>query len=235
MSLIECKKLSIGYGSKVVCKNINFEVDKGEYLCIIGDNGCGKSTLLKTILGLNKAVGGKIIIDKSVRQGSIGYLPQQSDMNKDFPATVREVVMSGFLGKMGFRPFYNREEKAKCDKVLEELDIADLASKSYKDLSGGQQQRVLLARALCATDDILVMDEPVNGMDARSIRKFYSIIRKLNSDNGLTIVMVSHNIDKVIDNATHIVYLRGDMAYAGTKEEFLSSEYAENFKLGGKA
>lgn len=234
MNLIECKKLSIGYGSKVVCKNINFTIEKGQYLCIIGDNGCGKSTLLKTILGLNKPINGKIIMDKSFKTGSIGYLPQQSDMQKDFPATVREVVMSGFLGKMGWRPFYNREEKAKADKVMEEMEIISLANKSYKELSGGQQQRVLLARALCATDEILVMDEPVNGLDAKTIRKFYSIIRKLNSDNGLTIVMVSHNIDKVIDYATHIVYLKNDMAFAGSKEDFVNSEHMENFR-GGKA
>ena len=234
MNLIECKKLSIGYGNKVVCKNINFAVERGQYVCIIGDNGCGKSTLLKTILGLNKPVNGKIIFDKSNKVSSIGYLPQQSDMQKDFPATVREVVMSGFLGGMGWRPFYNREEKAKADKVMEELEIQPLANKSYKELSGGQQQRVLLARALCATDEILVMDEPVNGLDARTIRKFYSIIRKLNSENGLTIVMVSHNIDKVVDYATHIVYLKNDMAFAGTSEDFVNSEHMENFKSGGK-
>lgn len=234
MSLIECKKLTIGYGSKVVCKNINFAIEKGQYVCIIGDNGCGKSTLLKTILGLNKPVNGKINIDKSCLGGALGYLPQQSDMQKDFPATVREVVMSGFLGKMKLRPFYNREEKAKAEKVMSELEILALAKKSYKELSGGQQQRVLLARALCATDEILVMDEPVNGLDARTIRKFYSIIRKLNSENGLTIVMVSHNIDKVLDYATHIIYLKNDMAFAGSKEEFVDSEHMENFKSGGR-
>ena len=232
MKIIECKKLSIGYGNKVVCKNINFAVNKGEYLCLIGENGCGKSTLLKTILGLNKVVSGKVIFDKEFSSKAIGYLPQQSDMQKDFPATVMEVVMSGFLGRMGFRPFYKREEKAKAEKIMEELDIKSLAKKSYKELSGGQQQRVLLARALCATDELLVMDEPVNGLDARTIKKFYALIRKLNVENGLSVIMVSHNIDKVIDNATHIVYLKNEMAFAGTKEEFLQSEHAKYFKLG---
>ena len=232
MKLIECKKLSIGYGNKVVCKNINFVVNKGEYLCLIGENGSGKSTLLKTILGLNKAVSGKIIFDKDFSSKTIGYLPQQSDMQKDFPATVMEVVMSGFLGKIGFRPFYKREEKMKAEKIMEELDIKDLAKKSYKGLSGGQQQRVLLARALCATNELLVMDEPVNGLDARAIKKFYALIKKLNVENGLTIIMVSHNIDKVIDYASNIVYLRDEMAFAGTKEDFLSSDYAKYFKLG---
>ena len=232
MKLFECKKLSIGYGNKVVCKNINFEVLKGQYLCVIGENGCGKSTLLKTVLGLNKAISGKIIFDKEISSKAIGYLPQQSDMQKDFPATVWEVVMSGFLGRMGFRPFYKREEKAKATKIMEELEIVDLAKKSYKELSGGQQQRVLLARALCATDDLLVMDEPVNGLDAKAIKKFYALIKKLNVENGITIVMVSHNIDKVIKNASHIVYLKKEMAFAGTREEFLTSEHAKYFKLG---
>jgi zinc transport system ATP-binding protein len=231
MKIIECKKLGVGYGNKVVCKNINFEVNAGEYVCIIGENGCGKSTLLKTILGLNKPVSGKITFDKEFSK-AFGYLPQQTEMQKDFPATVMEVIMSGFLGRMGFRPFYNKVEKAKAEKIMEELDIKPLARKSYKDLSGGQQQRVLLARALCATDEVLVMDEPVNGLDARAIKKFYSLIKKLNIENGLTIIMVSHNIDKVIAHATHIIYLKNEMAFAGTKEDFLQSEYAKYFKLG---
>jgi len=234
MKLIECKKLSIGYGNKVVCKDINFSVNRGDYLCILGENGSGKSTLLKSILGIHKAVSGKIIFDKEVKGGTIGYLPQQSENQKDFPATVMEVVLSGFLGKMKLRPFYNRSEKDKANKILEELGIQNLSSKSYKELSGGQQQRVLLARALCATDDILVMDEPVNGLDARAIRTFYSLIHKLNVENGLTIIMVSHNIDKVIKYATNVIYLRDKMEFFGTKDEFVSSEYSKYLKLGDK-
>ena len=234
MKLIECKKLSIGYGNKVVCKDINFTINRGEYLCVLGENGSGKSTLLKTILGIHKAISGKVIFDKEVKSGTIGYLPQQSENQKDFPATVMEVVLSGFLGKMKLRPFYNRSEKDKANKILEELGIQNLASKSYKELSGGQQQRVLLARALCATDDILIMDEPVNGLDARAIRTFYSLIHKLNAENGLTIIMVSHNIDKVIKYATNVIYLRDKMEFVGTKEEFVESEYAKYLKLGDK-
>jgi zinc transport system ATP-binding protein len=232
MKIFECKKLSIGYGNKVVCKNINFEVRKGQYICVIGENGSGKSTLLKTILGLNKTVSGKIVFDKEFPSNSIGYLPQQSDMQKDFPATVKEVIMSGFVGAMGFRPFYKREEKAKAEKIMEELEIKDLAKKSYKELSGGQQQRVLLARALCATNELLVMDEPVTGLDSKAIRKFYALIKKLNKENGLTIIMVSHNIDKVIDYASDIIYLSTEKAFVGTKEEFLTSDYAKQYKLG---
>ena len=232
MGIIDCKKLSIGYGNKIVCKNISFSIEKGQYVCVIGENGCGKSTLLKTILGLNKAVSGKIVFEKGFKPNSIGYLPQQSDMQKDFPATVIEIIMSGFIGKMGWRPFYKKSEKTKALKIMEELDILDLMKKSYKELSGGQQQRVLLARALCSTDQILVMDEPVTGLDARTIKKFYSLINKLNKESGLTIVMVTHNIDKVIDYASNIIYLRGDLAFAGSKDDFLNSEYAKYFKLG---
>jgi zinc transport system ATP-binding protein len=159
-------------------------------------------------------------------------LPQSADFQKDFPATVREVVLSGFVGRMGFRPFYNRGEKEKANKLIEQLGIGGYANKSYKDLSGGQQQRVLLARALCATDELLIMDEPTNGLDARAIKQFYELVRKLNVDNGITIIMVSHNIEKVVKYASHIVYLKDSLQFAGSKEEFLTTEHAKYFKLG---
>ena len=164
----------------------------------------------------------------------IGYLPQQTEIQRDFPATVMEVIMSGFLGKMGLRPFYNKAEKEKANVIAKTLEIEDLVKKSFKDLSGGQQQRVLLARALCATDNILVMDEPVNALDTKSVKKFYQLIKKLNKENGLTIIMVSHNLESVISSASHIIYLKDKMEFAGTKEEFLSSEYAEQFGVGEK-
>lgn len=233
MKLIELKKLNIGYGNKIVCKDINFTIEQGQYICVVGENGSGKSTLLKTILGLNKAVSGKINFNEEMCKG-IGYLPQQTEIQRDFPATVMEVIMSGFLGKMGFRPFYNKAEKEKANVIAKTLDIEELLKKSFKELSGGQQQRVLLARALCATDNILVMDEPVNALDAKSIKKFYQLIKKLNKENGLTIIMVSHNLDSVIGAASHIIYLKDKMEFAGTKEEFLSSEYAEQLGVGEK-
>ncbi len=233
MKLIELKKLNIGYGNTVVCKDINFTIEQGQYICVVGENGSGKSTLLKTILRLNKAISGKITYNEDMCRG-IGYLPQQTEIQRDFPATVMEVIMSGFLGKMGFRPFYNKAEKEKANVIVKTLEIEDLVKKSFKELSGGQQQRVLLARALCATDNILVMDEPVNALDAKSIRKFYQVIKKLNKENGLTIIMVSHNLDSVIGSASHIIYLREKMEFAGTKEEFLGSEYAEQLGVGEK-
>ena len=232
MKLIELKKLNIGYGHNVVCKDINFTIEQGQYICVVGENGSGKSTLLKTILGLNKAVSGKLIYNDETTHKGIGYLPQQTEIQRDFPATVIEVIMSGFLGKMGIRPFYNKAEKEKANVIAKNLEIDNLLKKGFKELSGGQQQRVLLARALCATDNILVMDEPVNAMDNKSIKKFYQLIKKLNIENGLTIIMVSHNLDSVIDSATHIIYLKDKMEFAGTKEEFLASAHASQFGVG---
>lgn len=234
MKLIELKKLNIGYGHNSVCKDINFVVEEGQYICVIGENGSGKSTLLKTILGLNKPISGKLIFNEESGFKGIGYLPQQAEIKIDFPATVMEVIMSGFLGKMGLRPFYNKQEKEKASVIAKNLNIEELVKKSFKELSGGQQQRVLLARALCATDNILVMDEPVNALDNKSIKKFYQLIRKLNKENGLTIIMVSHNLENVIDSASHIIYLKDKMEFAGTKEEFLTSEYASQFGVEEK-
>lgn len=231
MTLIECKRLSVGYDKKVVCKDINFKVEEGDYLCILGENGSGKSTLLKTILGLNKAVFGKVIFEKSLSKNKLGYLPQQNDFQKDFPATVKEVVMSGFISQMGLRPFYNKAEKNKANGIIEFLGLENLTKNGFKELSGGQQQRVLLARALCATDKILVLDEPTNGLDSKTTNQFYKLLKNLNN-SGLTIIMVSHNLDKVMEYASHIVYLKDSMIFNGTKQEFESSDIMSALKVG---
>lgn len=231
MSIFECKKLNIGYSDKVVCKDINFAVEKGQYLCIIGENGSGKSTLIKTILGIEKNLSGKIVFDKNFKKNRVGYLPQQSDIQKDFPATVTEIVLSGFVSSMGFRPYYKKSEKEKAKEVMEYLGIEELANKSFRELSGGQQQRVLLARALCTTDEILFLDEPTNALDSRSISKFYKLIQDLNA-KGMTIVMVSHNIDKVLEYASNIVYLKNTMLFAGSKEDFEKTDIAKSLKVG---
>lgn len=232
MSLIECKKLSIGYSDKVVSKDISFAIERGQFVCLAGENGSGKSTLLKTILGLNKPLGGKIIFESDFNRKTIGYLPQQSDSQKDFPATVREVVMSGFLNRMGWRPFYNRSEKEKAQKILSELKIEDLINKSFRELSGGQQQKVLLARAICATDGVIVLDEPTNALDVRSRKKLYSLLSDLNK-SGMTIIMVSHNLEEVLKYATHIIYLKDTLGYAGDKDGFLHSDYCGQLGVVG--
>ena len=231
MTLIECKRLSVGYDKKVVCKDINFKVEEGDYICIMGENGSGKSTLLKTILGLNKAVFGKVIFEKSLSKNKLGYLPQQNDFQKDFPATVKEVIMSGFISQMGLRPFYNKAEKNKANGIIEFLGLENLTKNGFKELSGGQQQRVLLARALCATDKILVLDEPTNGLDSKTTNQFYKLLKNLNN-SGLTIIMVSHNLDKVMEYASHIVYLKDSMIFNGTKQEFESSDIMSALKVG---
>ena len=231
MTLIECKRLSVGYDKKVVCKDINFKVEEGDYICILGENGSGKSTLLKTILGLNKAVFGKVIFEKSLSKNKLGYLPQQNDFQKDFPATVKEVIMSGFISQMGLRPFYNKAEKNKANGIIEFLGLENLTKNGFKELSGGQQQRVLLARALCATDKILVLDEPTNGLDSKTTNQFYKLLKNLNN-SGLTIIMVSHNLDKVMEYAGHIVYLKDSMIFNGTKQEFESSDIMSALKVG---
>ena len=231
MTLIECKRLSVGYDKKVVSKDINFKVEEGDYLCILGENGSGKSTLLKTILGLNKAVFGKVIFEKSLSKNKLGYLPQQNDFQKDFPATVKEVIMSGFISQMGLRPFYNKAEKNKANGIIEFLGLENLTKNGFKELSGGQQQRVLLARALCATDKILVLDEPTNGLDSKTTNQFYKLLKNLNN-SGLTIIMVSHNLDKVMEYASHIVYLKDSMIFNGTKQEFESSDIMSALKVG---
>lgn len=231
MTLIECKKLSVGYDKKVVCKDINFKVEAGEYLCIMGENGSGKSTLLKTILGLNKPVSGKVVFEKSLSKNGLGYLPQQNDFQRDFPATVREVIMSGFISQMGLRPFYNKAEKNKANQIIDFLGLVNLTKNGFKELSGGQQQRVLLARALCATDKILVLDEPTNGLDSKTTNQFYRLLKDLNN-SGLTIIMVSHNLDKVMEYASNIVYLKDSMIFSGTKQEFESSDIMSALKVG---
>lgn len=221
--IVGAKKLSVGYPDKTVCENINFEIDGGDFLCVVGENGTGKSTLIKTILGLNKALKGSISFHDGHEKCKVGYLPQIGDMQKDFPATVKEIVMSGFMGTKFFKLFFTKEEKAKAKKMMELTGVLDLQNKSFKELSGGQQQRVLLTRALLATDDLLVLDEPTNGLDARFTKSFYSLLKTLNK-SGITIIMVSHNIGKVTELATHILCLRKGGNFFGTKEEFLASD-----------
>ncbi len=218
--LLSAKKLSIGYPDRVVCKDLNFSVNKGDFLSIIGENGTGKSTLIKTILGLNKVLKGELAFGDNLIKSHIGYLPQVSESQKDFPATVWEVVTSGFVGNMGFRLFFSKAEKERAISVMTDLGIIELKKKSFKELSGGQQQRVLLARALVATNGLLILDEPTNALDAKFTRSFYSLLKKLNKE-GLTIIMVSHNIDKVLEMSSHIVAIRKGGNFYGTREEYL--------------
>lgn len=221
MALITVKDLSLGYEGKVVAKNISFEINKGDYLCIIGENGSGKSTLMKALLGLKKPISGTIKTGDGYAKNDVGYLPQQTDIQKDFPASVKEVVLSGRLNKMGFRPFFGKKDKEYASAVIDKLGLTGLADRCYRDLSGGQQQRVLLARALCATGAIIFLDEPVAGLDPIAMAEMYELIQKLNREDGVTIVMISHDVDKAIEYADHVLKIGDGQNFFGTTEQYL--------------
>ena len=227
MSYIEAKNLIVGYEGEAVGDPISFTVNPGDYLCVVGENGSGKSTLMKTLLNLQKPLGGELEVGDGLKKNEIGYLPQQTPVQKDFPASVREIVLSGCQARCGLRPFYNREEKALAEENMKRMDISDLANRCYRDLSGGQQQRVLLARALCATKKILLLDEPVSGLDPRVTSQMYELIEGLNKE-GITIIMVSHDIAAAVRYADHILHI-GDTVFFGSKEEYLNSREGRYF------
>ena len=229
MVQLTCSGLVLGYEGHIVLSGLDFSVDAGDYLCIVGENGSGKSTLMKTILGLIKPAAGRITWGKGLRENEIGYLPQQTVVQKDFPATVREIVLSGCQGRAGKRPFYNRTEKELVRQNMERMGITSLARACYRELSGGQQQRVLLARALCATQKLLLMDEPVSGLDPLVTAEMYELIRRLNRE-GVTIIMVSHDIAAAVRYASHILHV-GSEIFFGTVEEYRESALAKRFLM----
>lgn len=228
MALIKCDDISLGYEGKAIVEHLNFQVNEGDYLCIVGENGSGKSTLMKTLLGLKTPMSGKISVGDGLKHNEIGYLPQQTVVQKDFPASVKEIIMSGFLNHSGLRPFYNKEEKKTARDNMEKLGITDLAKRCYRDLSGGQQQRVLLARALCATHKMLLLDEPVAGLDPKVTMEMYEIIKKLN-DEGITIIMISHDIHAALMYATKILHVSDKSEFYESKDSFLSSNRGRLF------
>ena len=219
MALLTIKNLSVGYDGQAVVSDLNFSVNAGDYLCIVGENGSGKTTLMKTLLGLREPLSGQIIPGDGLKRNEIGYLPQQTIVQKDFPASVREIVLSGFQGRIGLRPFYNREEKQEAEENMRRMGIANHADQCYRELSGGQQQRVLLARALCATKKILLLDEPVSGLDPKVTEEMYKLIYSLNQEK-ITIIMISHDVAAAVQYATHILHI-GDTVFFGSKDEWL--------------
>ena len=221
MALIHADELSLGYETGAVVEQLNFDVQSGDYLCVVGENGSGKTTLMKTLLGLIPPLSGKIEMGEGLRQNEIGYLPQQTTVQRDFPASVREVVFSGFEGHRGLFPFYSAEEKQTAGEIMERMGVSTLAGSSYRDLSGGQQQRVLLARALIAARKVLILDEPVTGLDPHASQQMYELIRSLNEE-GVTIIMITHDVAKACEEASHILYF-GRRAFFGTAEEFAES------------
>ena len=232
MALLTCTDLSLGYEGKAILEHVNFTVNPGDYLCIVGENGSGKSTLMKTILGLLHPMKGTVRTGEGLRQNEIGYLPQQTLVQRDFPASVFEIVLSGCQGRQGLRPFYSEQDKALARENIRRMDIESLTRRCYRELSGGQQQRVLLARALCATRKLLLLDEPVSGLDPKVTAEMYQLIRDLNRKDGITVVMISHDLEAALRDATHILHV-GAGVFFGTREEFLGSEAGERLLRRG--
>lgn len=231
MAQLTCQNLTVGYDGRAVLQGLNFEVNAGNYLCIVGENGSGKSTLMKTILGLQAPISGTILTGDGLRKNEIGYLPQQTQVQKDFPASVREIVLSGCQGRCGSRPFYSKEEKGLAEENIGKMGIGSLAKRCYRELSGGQQQRVLLARALCATRKMLLLDEPVSGLDPRVTAEMYGLIERLNREEGITVMMISHDISAALRYASHILHI-GDSVFFGTKADYLQSPQGKVFDSG---
>jgi len=229
--LIQCKNLKLGYEGVAIINDLNFDVNMGDYLIILGENGSGKTTLLNVILGLKKQMDGEIIFSDELKQNEIGYLPQQTPAQKDFPATAYEIVLSGFQSKLGMRPFYNVDEKKAAMENMELLGIGHLKNKCYRDMSGGQQQRVLLSRALCATKKLILLDEPVAGLDPNAMENMYEIIDTINKEKGITIVMISHDIESARRYGSHILHIGNKIFYGSLHEYFKSGfEYVSGTK-----
>ena len=229
MALLECQNISVGYDARPVAENISFAVSKGDYLCVVGENGSGKTTLMKTLLHLMPPLAGEIVTGDGLKPNEIGYLPQQNNVQKDFPASVREIVLSGCQAKGGFHPFYNKKDKERARMNMERMGVSQFAKRCFRELSGGQQQRVLLARALCASEKILLLDEPVSGLDPKVTQELYQLIQQLNEE-GLTIIMISHDISAAVQYSSHILQIGGHIFF-GTKEDYLNSDAGRLFLL----
>ena len=232
MAILQCENLRFAYDGSTVLEGVNFSLKAGSYLCIVGENGSGKSTLMKGLLGLKAPDGGHITFGDGLKSTEIGYLPQQTQLHRDFPASVWEVVLSGCLNSLGRRLFYSAEDKKRAAYNMERMGIEELRDRSYQELSGGQQQRVLLARALCATKKMLLLDEPVTGLDPIATGEMYNLIKLVNLCDNITVIMVSHDIHAAARYATHILHLGQKQLFFGTAAEYRESDLARRF-LGG--
>jgi len=220
MALITCTGVSFAYDGNTVLSNLNFSLDSGDYLCITGENGSGKTTLIKGLLRLKQPANGRIMFGDGLRTNEIGYLPQQTPLQKDFPADVYEIVLSGRAGRRGWRPFYSAADKAAADEYINQLNICDLKHKCYRELSVGQQKRALLARALCAAGKLLLLDEPAAGLDGAAAQDFYAQLESINRQMGITVIMVSHDIHSALKYADHILCLNKNQVFFGKTQEW---------------
>lgn len=223
MALITCRGLAFAYGAETVLSGVDFAVEAGDYLCIVGENGSGKSTLVKGLLGLKEPSAGSITLGDGLQRREIGYLPQQTALQRDFPASVFEVVLSGRLNSLGRRCFYSKADRAEAARNLERMGMSEFANRCYQELSGGQQQRVLLARALCATKKLLLLDEPVAGLDPVATAEMYNLLKLINLCDGVTVVMVSHDVSAALRYATRILHLGHEQLFFGTVAEYEKS------------
>ncbi|MBO5938137.1 MAG: ABC transporter ATP-binding protein [Clostridia bacterium] len=232
MSQIICRDVSLGYGGQTVCEHVSFSLEAGACLCIVGDNGSGKSTLMRALLNLKVPQAGEILFSDGIRQSDIGYLPQQNDSQKDFPACVWEVVLSGCVMKPSFRIFADRESKQTAERALEQMGLSAFKRRPFRSLSGGQQQRVRLARALCAAQKILVLDEPTSGLDPQATEEMYDTVRRLHRELGVSVVMVTHDLSAVVDLATCVLHMSKSPHFYATVEEYCQSEDFPHKKEG---
>ena len=228
--LIVCRDVSLGYEGQSVLTHLDLTVRKGDYLCIVGDNGSGKSTLLRGLLGLLTPQSGQILRAPELRQGAVGYLPQQTRAQRDFPATVYEVVLSGCLNQKGLRFFYTAAQKSRALMNMGKLGILELKDQSYRDLSGGQQQRVLLSRALCAARSLLILDEPITGLDPAAAQDLYKTLSYLNRKEGMAVVMVTHDLKAALRSARTVLHIGRSSFFLGTVPAYLASPQGRRFR-----
>jgi zinc transport system ATP-binding protein len=234
MALITCRDVSFAYEGNTAVSDLNFEVRSGDYMCIVGENGSGKSTLVKGLLRLKSPQSGSVLIGDGLGPNEIGYLPQQTAAQKDFPASVYEVVLSGRLGARGILPFYSKTDKAIAEENIKRMDVNSIRNRCYRELSGGQQQKVLLARALCATKKVLLLDEPVAGLDPVITQELYRLIEKINRETGITVIMVSHDVHSAVKYASHILHLNNKQVFFGSTADYLQANIGVGFMGGGR-
>jgi zinc transport system ATP-binding protein len=229
MALITCQDASFAYDGTIAVRGLHFEVHSGDYLCIVGENGSGKSTLIKGLLRLKQPQQGSVLLGDGLKASEIGYLPQQTAAQKDFPASAYEVILSGRLSARGVLPFYSRVDKAVVEENIRRLGVDSLRRRCYRELSGGQQQRVLLARALCSTKKVLLLDEPVSGLDPVVTQELYRLIEQVNRDIGLTVIMVSHDVQSAVKYASHILHLKNSQVFFGKTADYLQTDAGKKF------
>ena len=220
MALIELKDVTIAFEGVAAVEHVNLAVERGEYLVIVGENGSGKSTLVRAMLGLVRPKSGRVVYGDGLKKNQIGYLPQQTVVQRDFPASVGEVVLSGCVNRLGRRLAFGAGERARAEEKMRLMDVYNMREKPYRTLSGGQQQRALLARALCATDSILLLDEPVTGLDPDAAEELYSVIRALNRDHGVAIAMVSHDLHGAMRDAGRVLVMNRGVDFVGSVEDY---------------